>query len=88
MAEKDKTLEIKSFYTEDQSAGAQSAGKKYLFRLTSPDGTKERRWELSPGLLKFGVFSMAVGVLLLIGTGAAVRGRIDEQADARRSRRQ
>lgn len=71
MSKEEKSLDVKSFYAEDQSTGTQSAGKKYLFRLTSPDGSKERRWELSSGLLKFGAFSMAVGVLLLIGTGAA-----------------
>ncbi len=71
MSKEEKSLDVKAFYAEDQSTGTQSTGKKYLFRLTSPDGSKERRWELSPGLLKFGVFSMAVGALLLMGTGAA-----------------
>ncbi len=70
MADKDKSLEVKSFYAEDQTTGDQASGKKYLFRMISPDGTKERRWEISSGVLRFGVFSMVVGALLLIGTGA------------------
>ena len=77
MADKDKTLE--------ESEGSVKETKKYLFKMTSSDGETEKHWTISSGLLKFGVFSMVLGALLLIGTlgftiWAALNFRLNQTA--------
>ena len=84
MADKEKALEESEGSVKESEAPVKET-KKYLFRMTSSDGETERHWTLSSGLLKFGVFSMVVGALLLIGTlgftvWAALNFRLNQAA--------
>ncbi|MBR1579894.1 MAG: peptidoglycan DD-metalloendopeptidase family protein [Selenomonadaceae bacterium] len=77
MADKEKALE--------ESEAPVKETKKYQFKMTSSDGETERHWTISSGLLKFGVFSMVFGALLLIGTlgftvWAALNFRLNQAA--------
>ena len=52
----------------DETSKDAAPDKKYIFRMTKSDGSPEKQWALSPGLFKFGIFSMVFGSLVLIGT--------------------
>lgn len=52
----------------DETSKDAAPDKKYIFRMSKSDGSTEKQWALSPGLFKFGIFSMVFGSLVLIGT--------------------